>query len=93
MLSAHVWDANNNPGPFAKLKDLRFGDRFYIHAYGLTYTYEVRENRMVWPSQVDRVFQHEEYDWVTLLTCEFFNPFTDEYLLRRMVRAVLINID
>ena len=23
VLSAHVWDANNNPGPFANLKDLR----------------------------------------------------------------------
>ncbi len=44
------------------------------------------------PSSVSTVFQHEEYDWVTLVTCEFFNPFNDSYVFRRMVRAVLVDV-
>ncbi len=93
VITSHVWDANNSPGPFANLKDLNYGDQFTISAYGQTYTYEVRSNSFVWPNQTEKVFEHQEFDWVTLLTCEFYNPFTDNYLFRRMVQAVLVNIN
>jgi len=93
MLTGHVWDANNPPGPFAEIKDLRYGDRIEIQAWGSTYTYEVRESQLVWPSRLSTGFQHEEYDWVTLVTCEFFNPFNDSYLFRRVVRAVLVIVE
>jgi len=33
------------------------------------------------------------YDWVRLMTCEMYNPFTGEYLSRRMVRAVLVSVE
>jgi len=59
---------------------------------GLTYTYEVRESQLDWPTGVDKVFRHEEYDWVTMVTCEYFNPISGEYFLRRMVRAVLVDV-
>jgi LPXTG-site transpeptidase (sortase) family protein len=93
VLTAHVWNADNTPGVFAKIKDLKYGDRFYIHAYGQTYIYEVREN--TWLSgarRVDKVFKHEKLDWVTLLTCEGYSPLTGNYLFRRMVRAVLMEV-
>ena len=93
VITGHVWDALNQPGPFAELKTLKYGDQFYIHAWGLTYTYEVRENRYLFPFQVRAVFQPEDYDWVTLLTCEYYNVFKDNYLFRRMVRAVLVSVD
>ncbi|MBN1266204.1 MAG: sortase [Anaerolineales bacterium] len=93
VLTGHVWDASNLPGPFVGLKDLRFGDRFEIRAFGLTYTYEVRANTLLMPWQVNSAFRHEEYDWVTLLTCEDFNHAADNYLYRRAVRAVLISIE
>jgi LPXTG-site transpeptidase (sortase) family protein len=93
VITGHVWDANNNPGPFAEIKDLRHGDQIEIQAWGQTYTYEVRENRIVTPKQVGTVFSHEEYDWVTLVTCEFFNPFNDNYLFRRIVQAVLVSVE
>jgi LPXTG-site transpeptidase (sortase) family protein len=92
VITGHVWGAYNAPGPFANLKELRFGDEVKIYAWGLVYTYEVREQMLRWPGQVSSVLQHEEYDWVTLLTCEFYNPFSGTYLFRRAVRAVLVDI-
>ncbi|MFZ5886998.1 MAG: hypothetical protein ACOYYF_05965 [Chloroflexota bacterium] len=41
---------------------------------------------------MDKVFKHEELDWVTLLTCEGYNPLMGNYLFRRMVRAVLVEV-
>jgi len=92
VLTGHVWDADNTPGIFAGLKTLRYGDRISIRAYGQTYIYEVRENAWLWGSSVSKVFKHEEYDWVTLLTCEGYNPLTGNYIFRRMVRAVLVEV-
>lgn len=34
---------------------------------------------------------HEEQAWITLLTCENFNPALTGYTSRRMVRAVLMS--
>jgi LPXTG-site transpeptidase (sortase) family protein len=92
VLTGHVWDANNAPGPFAEIKNLQHGDTIEIEAWGLTYTYEVRENKVILPNSVDTVFEHEDYDWVTLVTCEFYNPFSGNYIFRRMVRAVLVDV-
>jgi LPXTG-site transpeptidase (sortase) family protein len=92
VLTAHVWNADNTPGIFANIKSLKYGDRFSIHAFGQEYIYEVRENTWVWGSSVSKVFKHEEYDWVTLLTCEGYNPLTGRYFFRRMVRAVLVAV-
>jgi LPXTG-site transpeptidase (sortase) family protein len=93
VLTGHVWDADNTPGIFASIKTLKYGDRFTIRAFGQTYVYEVRENTWVWGgSGISKVFKHEEYDWVTLLSCEGYNPLTGKYLFRRMVRAVLVEV-
>ena len=93
VLTGHVWDSFNQPGPFAELKNLKFGDQVLIHAYGLTYTYEVRESKSYWAkTAVSKVFQHEELDWVTLMTCETYNPFNGDYFFRRAVRAVLVSV-
>jgi LPXTG-site transpeptidase (sortase) family protein len=93
VLTGHVWNADNTPGVFAGIKNLKYGDRFTIRAYGQTYVYEVRENTWLWgASRVDKVFQHEEKDWVTLLTCEGYNPLSGKYLSRRIARAVLVEV-
>ncbi|MGD8457407.1 MAG: sortase [Anaerolineales bacterium] len=90
-ITAHVWDANNNPGPFLNLKQLNHGDAVKIHAWGYVYTYEVRYNYRVRPDNA-HVMQHEEYDWITLLTCESYNASMDTYRYRRVVRAVLVDV-
>jgi LPXTG-site transpeptidase (sortase) family protein len=92
VLTGHVWNADNSRGIFGNLKQLRYGDQIKIGAYGQTYTYEVRENRLVWPSQIGVVFQHEDLDWVTLLTCEDYKGQSADYTFRRMVRAVLVGV-
>jgi LPXTG-site transpeptidase (sortase) family protein len=92
VLTGHVWNADNTPGIFAAIKNLKYGDRFAIYAFGQTYIYEVRENTWVWGNSVSKVFKHEDYDWVTLLTCEGYNSLTGKYLFRRMVRAVLVEV-
>jgi LPXTG-site transpeptidase (sortase) family protein len=93
VLTGHVWDADNQPGIFVNIKDLQYGDQLLIHAYGQTYVYEVRENRLLGTNDFDAVFKHEELDWVTLLTCEGFDPSTGQYSQRRMVSAVLISVE
>jgi LPXTG-site transpeptidase (sortase) family protein len=90
-LTAHVWDAWNRPGPFAKLKELGYGDRLRIHAWGRVYTYEVRDNLQVRPDDL-AVLGHSEYDLVTMLTCEGYNLWTAEYRYRRAVQAVLMEV-
>lgn len=92
VITGHVWDANNQPGPFAQLKRLSYGDTFYIHAFGQTYQYKVQENQLVGKGSTWRVFQHEDYDWVTLLTCEGYDHYNMDYTHRRMVRGVLIGV-
>ena len=78
---------------FAQIKVLQYGDRFTIRAFGQAYVYEVRENTWVWGgNSISKVFKHEEYDWVTLLTCKGYNPLTGKYLFRRMVCAVLAEV-
>ncbi|MEI7846812.1 MAG: sortase, partial [Chloroflexota bacterium] len=92
VITGHVWDANNQPGVFTKLKLLKYGDRFTIQAYGQTYTYEVRETSLVMPNDISRVMEPQtDYSWVTLLTCEGYNAFDKSYTSRRMIRAVLIS--
>ncbi|MCP4142350.1 MAG: sortase [Chloroflexi bacterium] len=93
VITGHVWDAFNQPGAFAEIKSLGYGDQVQIQAWGQTYTYEVRESKLVTVKNVDAAFQSEEYDWLTLVTCEFYNPFSGEYLFRRSVRAVLVSVE
>lgn len=92
VVTGHVWDAYNNPGPFVHLRNLRYGDQIKIHAWGQVYTYEVRESKLITSNNVKTVFKHEDLDWLTLLSCEFYNPISGNYLFRRMVRAVLISV-
>jgi LPXTG-site transpeptidase (sortase) family protein len=93
VITAHVWDALNQPGPFLQIKSLGYGDRFYIQSEGKTYTYEVRKTYQLKASDIDSLTKHEDYDWVTLLTCESYDPEDDRYHLRRAVSAVLIGVE
>jgi LPXTG-site transpeptidase (sortase) family protein len=92
VLTAHVIDANNNLGPFSDIKGLKLGDKIYLHAYGKIYVYEVQENRKISPANISTVFKHQEYSWVTLVTCEDYDAKAGVYKYRRMVRAVLISV-
>lgn len=90
-LTGHVYDANGNPGVFVRLKSLSYGDRIVLHAWGNKYTYEVRTNTLVLPSNMD-ILRHEDLDWITLITCQGYNQNLNEYVFRRVVRAVLVEV-
>lgn len=93
VLTAHVWGANNKPGPFYGLEQLSYGEQFTITAWGNTYTYEVRGNDLYNPRNVRPLANVPGYDWVTLITCHGFNESTGTYEFRRVVRAVLVSVD
>jgi LPXTG-site transpeptidase (sortase) family protein len=92
VLTGHVWDALNQPGPFARLKELKYGDQIKIHIFGEVYTYGVTENTLISPSNTAAAFKHEEKTWITLLTCEDYKETSKTYLSRRMIRAALISV-
>ncbi|MBI5946227.1 MAG: sortase [Chloroflexi bacterium] len=92
VLTSHVTLSNGKPGPFAALGTLKWGDRIIVHAYGSAYTFEVRENREISPSNTS-VLKHEEESWLTLLTCKTYNEKTDSYSKRLAVRAVLLKVE
>ncbi|MCD4754160.1 MAG: sortase [Anaerolineaceae bacterium] len=92
VITAHNWTETNHPGPFANLNELHYGDQVEIHAFGATYVYEVRETRLVSASNIKKTFEHKDYDWLTLMTCESYDKVSGEYLFRRLVRAVLIEV-
>jgi LPXTG-site transpeptidase (sortase) family protein len=91
VLTGHVYGANGLPGPFVKLGVLKYGDKIIIHAYGRKYTYEVRSNAVVEPTDTS-IFRHEEKAWLTLVTCKEYDPKTNTYKKRVVVRAVLVSV-
>jgi LPXTG-site transpeptidase (sortase) family protein len=92
VITAHVGLASGQPGPFADLKSLRFGDRVIIHAWGLEHIYEIQEVDLV--SAADReVFRHEERSWLTLVTCHGYDEREASYRWRVAARAVLVSIE
>jgi len=92
VLTAHAYLPNGLPGPFAQLRDLRWGDEVVIRAYGRDYIYQVQESKLIKPGDL-AAFKHEELDWLTLLTCVGFDEKTDTYRWRSMVRAVLVRVE
>ncbi len=92
VLTGHVWNADNSAGPFRYINTLWWGDKVIVHAWGAEYVYEVRSVRQVTPGSVSAMMKHEEQPWVTLVTCRGYNPLTDDYKYRVLVRAALVKI-
>ncbi len=90
-LSAHVYLSDGTPGPFVRLGELLWGDEVILHAFGQRYRYEVRQVTSVRPDDLS-VLRHEEYDWVTLITCQGYDEQQDAYRSRMVVRAVLVEV-
>lgn len=92
VVTGHVWNTDNTPGIFAGLRSLKYGEQIEIHTDGRTYIYEVRSTRLVSPRNLSVLNREDGYAWLTLITCEGYNPFTGDYLLRRAVSAVLVDV-
>ena len=93
VLAAHVYEANGLPGPFINLGRLRWGQPVIIHAWGQQYIYEVRSVKAaVDPTDTTALTEHEDYPWLTLITCHDYDAQTNSYRWRTVVRAVLVKI-
>ena len=90
VLTAHVVNADGNPGTFASLKHLGVGEFIYIYTAGYRYIYMVESNQAVEPEDVS-VFRHEDQAYLTLITCEQYDENLDTYLQRVAVRAKLVD--
>lgn len=94
VITGHVYDANGLPGPFQKIKNLKHGDQVIVHLFGEKYIFEVRDSNMVFPSNTESALEHlEDHSYLTLITCQWYNPITDSYTFRRVVRAVLVKVE
>jgi large repetitive protein len=91
-ITAHTTLPNGADGPFAKLNTLGYGNQIIVHLGGQKYIYEVRDTLRVSPNAVNSVLKHEEYPWLTLITCQSYNEKTGEYTYRSVARAILIKI-
>ena len=86
-------NASGLAGPFANLKDLKYGDRIIVHLIGEKYVFEVRSSRLVSPSSTGFAFEDlDGYSFLTLITCQGFNDHNNSYRFRRVVRAVLVKV-
>lgn len=93
VLTAHVYDADGRPGPFVDLGRLSWGRQVIIHFEGQRYVYEVRSvDLWVAPTDTRLITKHEDYDWITLVTCRGFDETIDSYRWRTVVRAVLVSV-
>jgi LPXTG-site transpeptidase (sortase) family protein len=92
VITGHVWDASGTQGVFINLRELRYGSQITIRSAGHIYTYEVRENFQVYASSINRIFEHEDFDWLTLFTCEGYSEWARGYVYRRVVKAVLVSV-
>ncbi len=93
VVTAHVTDANGKLGPFANLKELKFGDKIIVHMYGEQYIFLIQATRTVKPFSTQYAFKHlEDHSYLTLITCQGYDPSSDSYLFRHVVRAVLVDV-
>ncbi len=94
VLTAHVTNADGLPGPFANLKNMKYGDQIIVHLYGEKYTFEVRSTRLTSPYSTSFAYKHlDGHAYLTLITCQSYNSDSDVYTYRRIVRAVLVKVE
>ena len=68
VLTSHVTLQYGQEGPFASLHKLQSGDKIFVHAFGISYVYEVQSVNELSPSNPS-ILKHEEKPWLTLFTC------------------------
>jgi LPXTG-site transpeptidase (sortase) family protein len=92
VLTAHIVNRNGLPGPFKDLNFLRYGDQIVVSGWGQNYIYEVRSVKTLAPDDLSAALGHEEYPWITLVTCSGYLPYQEIYSSRIVVKAVQVGI-
>ncbi len=89
-LTGHLNDSNGLAGPFQRLRELSWGQQVIVHAFGVAYTYEARTVDTYVSPNDRKSLRHEELPWLTLVTCQGYDPASASYRWRTVVRAVLV---
>jgi LPXTG-site transpeptidase (sortase) family protein len=92
VLTAHVVNSSGLQGPFAELDSLRYGDQILIKGWGQSYLYEVRSVNILNADDPSAALGHEDYPWITLITCSGYLPNQEMYSSRIVVKAVQVVI-
>jgi LPXTG-site transpeptidase (sortase) family protein len=92
VITGHVVLPSGIEGPFAGLKDLKFGDVVIVHGWDERYVYEIRDVDVVAPNDPS-VLRHEEYPWITLVTCEGYDEQLETYRWRVAAHAVQVSVE
>jgi LPXTG-site transpeptidase (sortase) family protein len=93
VLTGHVTNADGGPGIFVDLGKMRWGEQVIIHLKEQNYIYEVREVlEKIDPDDMELMMLHKESPWLTLVTCQGYDPLTNTYRYRTLVRAALIKV-
>lgn len=91
VLTAHVYGYNGKPGPFVDIKNLAYNDQVIVHVYGQQYIFAVRTSQQVRPQDTRYAYEHVEGgSYLTLITCQSYDPTSNTYSHRRVVRLVLV---
>jgi len=62
--------------------------------YGQSYVHEVRSvKEFMQAGETERTLQHEDYPWLTLITCMGYDEESDAYRWRVVVQAVQVRIE
>jgi len=94
VLTGHLYDSNGQPGVFKDLNQLKWGDKVIILIGSEKFTFEVQEViSLVRPNDLKTIMVHREQPWLTLVTCQGYDPETKTYRYRYIVRAVLVKVE
>jgi len=74
VLTAHVYNADGEPGPFENLHQLKWGDQIIVARLGYKeYIYEIRNVKTgVHPDDISAL-GHKDYPYLTLITCSGYD--------------------
>jgi LPXTG-site transpeptidase (sortase) family protein len=90
-LTGHVYLPNGQPGPFADLYRLTWGQKIIVHFNNMQYIYKVQSVRRVWPDDLS-VLNHMDAPTLTLITCQGYDQENDNYWYRIAVQAILADV-
>lgn len=92
VLAGHIAATRLGGGPFLNLHRLNPGDDLLVQTAAGTYTYQVREQWVVQPTEVS-VLAASAAPQLTLVTCTGWDEESQTYTLRRVIVADLVEID
>ena len=93
VITGHLTNSYGNPGVFANLQFMKYGDKIILEAWGSKYTYTVDEVTTVYADTPQVLSQRTQKPELSLLTCKYYNEQTGQYDGRVVVKAKLEAID